>query len=139
MVVERLVAGLSDQRIALGALQVGRYHLLDQFVEPRGRLPAELSLGLRRVAQQRLHLGRPKIARIHRDHRGTGSSIDSDLLGAVSLPPLLERERVPPGRSEYLPHFFRRPEDVPAISDFGGDYVARYTTWTAEQIFGLSG
>jgi 2-oxoglutarate ferredoxin oxidoreductase subunit alpha len=60
----------------------------------------------------------------------TKESVDLD---AVSLPPLLERERVPSGRSEYLPHFFCKPEEVPAISDFGGEYVARYTTSTHDK------
>ncbi len=60
----------------------------------------------------------------------TKESVDLD---AVPLPPLLERERVPSGQSEYLPHFFGTPEEVPAISDFGGEYVARYTTSTHDK------
>jgi 2-oxoglutarate ferredoxin oxidoreductase subunit alpha len=60
----------------------------------------------------------------------TKESVD---LEAIELPPLLERKRVPPGQDRYLPHFFDRPEEVPAISDFGGPYVARYTTSTHDK------
>jgi 2-oxoglutarate ferredoxin oxidoreductase subunit alpha len=60
----------------------------------------------------------------------TKESVDLD---AIELPPLLERRRVPSGQSEYLPHFFDAPEEVPAISDFGGEYVARYTTSTHDK------
>ena len=34
---------------------------------------------------------------------------------------------------EYLPHRFGQPADVPAISDFGGPHIARYTTSTHDQ------
>jgi len=60
----------------------------------------------------------------------TKESVD---LEAIELPPLLERKRVPSGQGRYLPHFFDRPEEVPAISDFGGAYVARYTTSTHDK------
>ena len=60
----------------------------------------------------------------------TKESVDLD---AIELPPLLERERVPSGQNQYLPHFFERLEEVPAISDFGGEYVARYTTSTHDK------
>jgi len=49
---------------------------------------------------------------------------------AVDLPPLVERRRVPPDAPEYLPHLFSSPEEVPAISDFGGPHIARFTTST---------
>jgi 2-oxoglutarate ferredoxin oxidoreductase subunit alpha len=60
----------------------------------------------------------------------TKESVD---LEAIELPPLIERKRVPPGQDRYLPHFFDGPEEVPAISDFGGAYVARYTTSTHDK------
>jgi 2-oxoglutarate ferredoxin oxidoreductase subunit alpha len=60
----------------------------------------------------------------------TRESVDLD---AIELPPLRERKRVPSGQAEYLPHRFERLEEVPAISDFGGEYVARYTTSTHDQ------
>lgn len=60
----------------------------------------------------------------------TKESVDLD---AFELPPLLERKGVPSGQKEYLPHFFDRLEEVPAISDFGGEYVARYTTSTHDK------
>jgi 2-oxoglutarate ferredoxin oxidoreductase subunit alpha len=60
----------------------------------------------------------------------TKESVDLD---AIPLPPLVARKRVPPGGKEYLPHFFDTPGEVPAISDFGGEYVARYTTSTHDK------
>jgi 2-oxoglutarate ferredoxin oxidoreductase subunit alpha len=60
----------------------------------------------------------------------TKESVDLD---AIELPPPLERKRVRPGQREYLPHCFDRLEEVPAISDFGGEYVARYTTSTHDK------
>jgi len=60
----------------------------------------------------------------------TKESVDLD---AIELPPLLERKRVPPGRDRYLPHYFDALEEVPAISDFGGEYLARYTTSTHDK------
>jgi 2-oxoglutarate ferredoxin oxidoreductase subunit alpha len=60
----------------------------------------------------------------------TKESVD---LEAIELPPPLERKRVPSGQSSYLPHFFDRLEEVPAISDFGGEYLARYTTSTHDK------
>lgn len=62
-----------------------------------------------------------------------GMTKESVSLDAIELPPLVERKRVPPGQSEYVPHFFRTAEEVPAISDFGGEYVVRYTTSTHDQ------
>jgi 2-oxoglutarate ferredoxin oxidoreductase subunit alpha len=60
----------------------------------------------------------------------TKESVD---LESIDLPPLVERKRVPSGRSEYQPHWFDSPEEVPAIADFGGEYVARYTTSTHDK------
>jgi 2-oxoglutarate ferredoxin oxidoreductase subunit alpha len=57
-----------------------------------------------------------------------GVTKESADLESVDLPPLVERKRVPSGLDEYLPHWFDTPEEVPAISDFGGEYIARYTT-----------
>jgi len=62
-----------------------------------------------------------------------GTTKESVDLDAIELPPLVERRRVPPGQHEYSPHRFERPGEVPAISDFGGDYVARFTTSTHDQ------
>ncbi|MCX6647722.1 MAG: pyruvate flavodoxin/ferredoxin oxidoreductase [bacterium] len=57
-----------------------------------------------------------------------GVTKDSANLDLVKLPPRFDRKKLPPGQKEYLPHYFEKPEDVPLISDFGGDYIARYTT-----------
>jgi 2-oxoglutarate ferredoxin oxidoreductase subunit alpha len=59
----------------------------------------------------------------------TRESVD---LGAIELPPLVERKRVA-SEKEYLPHGFENPSDVPAISDFGGEHIARYTTSTHDK------
>jgi 2-oxoglutarate ferredoxin oxidoreductase subunit alpha len=62
-----------------------------------------------------------------------GTTKESVDLDSIELPPLAERKRVPSGQDEYLPHLFRTPEEVPEISDFGGEYVARYTTSTHDK------
>jgi 2-oxoglutarate ferredoxin oxidoreductase subunit alpha len=66
-------------------------------------------------------------------NKETGVTKESVDLDSITLPPLVERKKIPPGRGRYLPHAFESPEDVPAMSDFGGDYVARYTTSTHDQ------
>ncbi|MEW6071046.1 MAG: pyruvate flavodoxin/ferredoxin oxidoreductase [Planctomycetota bacterium] len=60
-------------------------------------------------------------------------------LEAIDVPPLVERARVPSGLPRYLPHAFDRPADVPPVADFGGEYVARYTTSTHDQAAYLTG
>ena len=65
----------------------------------------------------------------------TKESVDLD---AIELPPLVERKRVPSGQHVYMPHFFSTAEEVPAISDFGGEYVARYTTSTHDKTANLT-
>ena len=59
----------------------------------------------------------------------TKESVDLD---AIELPPLVERKKVAPGK-EYLPHSFNGLADVPAMSDFGGEHIARYTTSTHDK------
>ena len=59
----------------------------------------------------------------------TKESVD---LNTVDLPPLIERKRVNPG-GEYLPHNFQKPEEVPAVSDFGAEHIARFTTSTHDK------
>ena len=59
----------------------------------------------------------------------TKESVD---LNTVDLPPLIERKRVNPG-GEYLPHNFEKLEDVPAVSDFGAEHIARFTTSTHDK------
>ncbi|MCK4340480.1 MAG: pyruvate flavodoxin/ferredoxin oxidoreductase [Phycisphaerae bacterium] len=60
----------------------------------------------------------------------TRESVDLD---AIELPPLVERKRVNSDEQEYLPHKFEQLTDVPPMSDFGGDHIARYTTSTHDQ------
>jgi 2-oxoglutarate ferredoxin oxidoreductase subunit alpha len=59
----------------------------------------------------------------------TRESVDLD---AIELPPLVARKRPSPERA-YLPHDFETPTEVPAISDFGGERIARYTTSTHDK------
>ncbi|MFH1754952.1 MAG: pyruvate flavodoxin/ferredoxin oxidoreductase [Candidatus Latescibacterota bacterium] len=60
----------------------------------------------------------------------TKESVDLD---SIRLPRLLERKRVPSDQQVYYPHEFDTLEEVPAISDFGGDHIARYTTSTHDK------
>ncbi len=60
----------------------------------------------------------------------TRESVD---LEAIALPPRVDRSRVPKGQDCYLPHDFASPEQVPAIADFGQEYIARYTTSTHDK------
>src|ERR1044072_6176603 len=48
-------------------LDIGVDHDLDQFLELHVGLPAELLLGLRGIAEQRIDLGRTVVARVHLD------------------------------------------------------------------------
>jgi 2-oxoglutarate ferredoxin oxidoreductase subunit alpha len=66
-------------------------------------------------------------------NKETGVTKESVDLESIELPPLVERRRVPPGNGAYLPHFFTTTEEVPAISDFGGEYVARFTASTHDK------
>lgn len=59
----------------------------------------------------------------------TRESVDLD---AIELPPLIERKRAPKNK-EYLPHYFEKLTDVPPMSDFGGNHIARYTTSTHDK------
>jgi 2-oxoglutarate ferredoxin oxidoreductase subunit alpha len=47
-------------------------------------------------------------------------------LDAIELPQLVNRKR--PAEGPYAPHRFDRVEDVPALSDIGGEHVTRFTT-----------
>jgi 2-oxoglutarate ferredoxin oxidoreductase subunit alpha len=59
----------------------------------------------------------------------TRESVD---LEGVMLPPIVERTRAS-GNDEFLPHFFERPGEVPAFSDFGGRVITRFTTSTHDR------
>ncbi|MFH1676222.1 MAG: pyruvate flavodoxin/ferredoxin oxidoreductase [bacterium] len=62
-----------------------------------------------------------------------GVTKESADIESVELPPMFNRKRIPPGTPEYLPHYFEKLEDVPAVADFGGEHVARYTTSTHDK------
>lgn len=59
----------------------------------------------------------------------TRESVDLD---AIDLPPLVERRKADPEQA-YLPHDFKKPSEVPAISDFGAEPIARFTTSTHDK------
>lgn len=59
----------------------------------------------------------------------TRESVDLD---AIDLPPLVERTRALAG-SEYRPHVFEHPADVPPFSAIGDEAIARFTTSTHDQ------
>jgi 2-oxoglutarate ferredoxin oxidoreductase subunit alpha len=63
----------------------------------------------------------------------TGVTRESVDLDAIELPPLVERRRVAAGNGDYFPHLFDRLTDVPAMSDFGGERIARFTTSTHDK------
>ena len=68
MVIEGYEAGLLDEGIALGRLEVFLCHLFHKITEAPARLPAEFALRSARIPQQRLHLGRAVAARIDRNN-----------------------------------------------------------------------
>jgi 2-oxoglutarate ferredoxin oxidoreductase subunit alpha len=59
----------------------------------------------------------------------TRESVDLD---AIELPPLVERKRAAPDEP-YFPHRFEQLSEVPPLSDFGGEHIARFTTSTHDQ------
>lgn len=59
----------------------------------------------------------------------TKESVDLD---GIELPPLVERKKARAG-GLYLPHAYEDLADVPPMSAFGEDHVARYTTSTHGQ------
>ena len=61
-----------------------------------------------------------------------GVTKESVNLEAIELPPLVERAEPAPGE-EYLPHRFNALTDVPAMSEFGGEQIARFTTSTHDK------
>lgn len=61
-----------------------------------------------------------------------GMTKESADLTSVLLPPRIERTRSH-GGSDYIPHFFERPWEVPAFTDFGGEHIARFTTSTHDK------
>lgn len=71
-------------------------------------------------------------------NKETGVTRESVDLDAIELPPLVERKKVP-SDGEYLPHGFNQLTDVPPMSDFGGEHIARYTTSTHDKAAYLTG
>jgi 2-oxoglutarate ferredoxin oxidoreductase subunit alpha len=53
-------------------------------------------------------------------------------LTAVKLPPLIKRNRFKSDK-KFSPHHFNRPEEVPQMSDFGGEHIVRFTTSTHDK------
>jgi 2-oxoglutarate ferredoxin oxidoreductase subunit alpha len=65
-------------------------------------------------------------------NKETGLTRESVDLDAIDLPPLVERRKADP-RQAYLPHDFEEPSEVPPISDFGAEQIARFTTSTHDK------
>src|SRR5262245_15382670 len=61
------VAASAQVRVGFRGLQVRAHHLDDELLEADARLPAELAARLGGVAEERVDLGRAKVARIDRD------------------------------------------------------------------------
>lgn len=59
----------------------------------------------------------------------TRETVDLD---QISLPPSLNRPRPQQGQA-YQPHAFEQAEQIPVLSDFGGDHITRYTTSTHDK------
>jgi len=66
----------------------------------------------------------------------TRETVDLD---AILLPPKVDRKRALPDQKSYEPHYFDSPEEVPPIADFGGNFIARYTTSTHDKAAYLTG
>src|SRR5438552_5582218 len=60
-------AMLLHELVALGGLEVLAHHLGDELGEADLRRPAELRERIARIAEERIELGRPEVARIDRD------------------------------------------------------------------------
>lgn len=50
-------------------------------------------------------------------------------LESIKLPLLVERKKAS-GNGDYLPHYFEKLTDIPPLSDFGDERIARFTTST---------
>lgn len=59
----------------------------------------------------------------------TRESVDLD---EIELPPLVERKKIS-SDEPFIPHHFDTLPDIPAMSDFGADQIARYTTSTHDK------
>jgi 2-oxoglutarate ferredoxin oxidoreductase subunit alpha len=59
----------------------------------------------------------------------TRESVDLD---SIDLPDLVERKKAD-SIDRYAPHAFEKTSEVPAIADFGGKYIARFTTSTHDK------
>jgi 2-oxoglutarate ferredoxin oxidoreductase subunit alpha len=59
----------------------------------------------------------------------TRESVDLD---SIDLPDIVERKKAD-SIDQYAPHAFEKTSDVPPISDFGGKYIARFTTSTHDK------
>ena len=59
-------------------------------------------------------------------------------LDALDVPEVVNRARVAPGLSEYLPHGFASPAEVSPLADFGSDYITRDTTSTHDKAADLT-
>src|SRR5256885_15477851 len=63
-ITKRLESLLAAQRVALGDRYVFTHHLRHQLLERGFRTPAEFDVRGCRIAEQRMHFGRPEITRV---------------------------------------------------------------------------
>jgi len=61
-----------------------------------------------------------------------GVTKESVALNAIKLPPIIKRKETNP-KKKYLPHYFEKLSEVPAVSNFGGEHIARFTTSTHDK------
>src|SRR3984957_13173513 len=67
-------------------LEIGLDHLAREFAHTRSVPPSKLDLGLRRVADQQVDLGRPEIARIDFDQQLSGLRVEAFFSDAGAFP-----------------------------------------------------
>src|SRR5437762_13394275 len=86
-----VVAVALDELVALRGPHVFADHFTNEFLEADLRLPTELAVRLRRVAEQRLHLGRPEVAWIDL-HQAAPAGVAALFLEALAVPVHLESQ-----------------------------------------------
>src|SRR5690349_19288822 len=79
------VAAAAHERVAFRRMQVGLHHLGDELLEADARLPSQLAARARRIAKERVDLGRPEVARIDRDD-APAPRIEPGLVLALAAP-----------------------------------------------------
>ena len=74
-----------DQRVTLRRLQIALDHLFHQIIEARLWRPPKLALRLARIAQQRLHLGRPEVDKLFHEIQDDRYVLETALAGRADI------------------------------------------------------